>query len=177
MSKRSWQQTDFASNQSPSKRQKILYDNNHNHNHNGNHNNNDELNILDLVDDAEEIEELDANSLRSLMKSLHENIVKNQQQRSKFSNLPIKFRESEIALNDVVQELAMKLPESPQLYRDFVLMKGVDHLLNLLMHENIDIVSTIIGFIKELTEADNYIESETAIIFIIQFIKQNGATT
>ena len=175
MSKRSWQETDFESHQSPSKRQKISHSNNHTNGNSNNHNHNhNDLDLLDLIDDAEEIEELDVNTLRSLMKSLNETIIKNQQQRSKFGNRPIKFKDSEIALNDVVQELAMKLPESPHLYRDFVLMKGIDHLLTLLMHENIDIVSTIIGFIKELSEADNYIESQTAIIFIIQFIKQNG---
>ena len=69
-----------------------------------------------------------------------------------------------IALNDVLHEL----------YRDFVLMKGVDHLLTLLQHQNIDIVSKVIGFIGELCEADNYIESDNAIIFIIKFIKLNG---
>eukprot|EP01084_Bolivina_argentea_P058511 106843_1 len=166
MSKRSWQETDFDAQDSatPStKRQKTSNPIEHN-----------EMDLLDLVDDAEEIEALDCNSLRLLMKSLHECILKNQQQRSKFSDTAIKFKESEIALNDVIQELSLKLPESPDLYRDFVLMKGVDHLLNLLMHENIDIVSTIIGFIKELTEADNYIESDTAILFIVQFIQQNG---
>jgi len=117
---------------------------------------------------------LDANSLRSIMKQLSECMVKNQQQRSKFGHLPLKFKDSEVALNDVVQELAMKLPESPHLFRDFVSMKGVDYVLQLLMHENIDIVSTIIVFIKELSEADNYDESETAIIFVVRFIEQKG---
>ena len=133
-----------------------------------------DLDLLDLVDDAEEIEALDSNSLRTIMKQLHDCIVRNQQQRSKFGHLPLKFKDSEVALNDVVQELAMKLPESPHLYRDFVLMKGVDYILQLLMHENIDIVSTMIVFIKELSEADNYDESETAIIFVVRFIQQKG---
>eukprot|EP01084_Bolivina_argentea_P153922 268360_1 len=172
MSKRTWKETDFASESSASKKQKTSHSNSKNIN--SNNSNENEFDLLDLVDEAEEIEALDVNTLQKTMKTLKEAIKKNEQQRSKFSNTPIKFRDSEIALNDVIQELSLKLPESPHLYRDFVLFKGCDYLLTLLMHENIDIVSTIIGFIKELTEADNYIESQSAIIFIVTFIQQKG---
>eukprot|EP00484_Ammonia_sp_Unknown_P019967 CAMPEP_0197027484 /NCGR_PEP_ID=MMETSP1384-20130603/7376_1 /TAXON_ID=29189 /ORGANISM="Ammonia sp." /LENGTH=592 /DNA_ID=CAMNT_0042456335 /DNA_START=20 /DNA_END=1798 /DNA_ORIENTATION=+ len=133
-----------------------------------------ELELMELLDDAEELEALNLNTLRAMMKSLKDAIVENQKQRSKFSESPLKFKDSEIALNDVIQDMALKLPESPDLYREFVNMNGVDYLLTLLQHENIDIVSTVIGLIKELSEADNYLECESAIVLMLQFIQQHG---
>ena len=151
--------------QQPSKKQKLS------------HTNGVDMDLLDLIDDAEEIEELTANSLRSLMIELNTAITKNEQQRSKYNDNPLKFRDSEVALNDIIQELALKLPENPTLFQHFVAMKGVDYLLKLLVHENLDIASSLIGFIKELTESDNYLENESAVVFIVAFIKKNGIKT
>ena len=131
-------------------------------------------NLLDLIDEAPDIKTLDINDLRLLIGRFQKCISKNEEMRAKHIDDPTQFMSSEIELNSVIQELTQQLPTIPHLYNDFVLMKGVSYIIRLLFHENLDITVSVIGFLREMSEADSYQESESAISFIIEFLKHNG---
>ncbi len=74
--------------------------------------------------------------------------------------------ESEIELNDAVQELHAVATQS-DLYHVLVNMNGITLLMGLLTHENTDISIAVISLIQELTDVDTLTESEQQAAFLI----------
>lgn len=74
--------------------------------------------------------------------------------------------ESEIELNDAVQELHVVATQS-DLYPVLVNMNGVTLLMGLLSHENTDISIAVISLLQELTDVDTLTESEQQATFLI----------
>ncbi len=74
--------------------------------------------------------------------------------------------ESEIELNDAVQELHVIATQS-DLYHVFVNINGISLLMGLLTHENTDISIAVISLIQELTDVDTSTESEQQATFLI----------
>lgn len=74
--------------------------------------------------------------------------------------------ESEIELNDAVQELHVVATQS-ELYPVLVNMNGISLLLGLLNHENTDISIAVISLLQELTDVDTLTESEEQATFLI----------
>ena len=74
--------------------------------------------------------------------------------------------ESEIELNDAVQELHVLATQS-DLYHTFVNLNGVQLLLGLLTHENTDISIAVISLLQELTDVDTLTESAEQAAFLI----------
>ena len=70
-----------------------------------------------------------------------------------------RFMESEIELNDAVQELHVLATQS-DLYPVFVNMNGITLLMSLLTHENTDISIAVISLLQELTDIDIATESQ-----------------
>ncbi|MBN3279768.1 CTBL1 protein, partial [Polyodon spathula] len=94
---------------------------------------------------------------------------KNQELRIKFPDNPEKFMESELDLNDIIQEMHV-IATMPDLYHLLVELNAVHSFLGLLSHENTDILlflekrfySTIgvVDLLQELTDIDTLQESE-----------------
>ena len=74
--------------------------------------------------------------------------------------------ESEIELNDAVQELHVIATQS-DLYHVLVNMNGISLLMGLLSHENTDISIAVISLIQELTDVDTSTENEQQATFLI----------
>jgi beta-catenin-like protein 1 len=74
--------------------------------------------------------------------------------------------ESEIELNDAVQELHVIATQS-DLYHVFVNINGISLLMGLLTHENTDISIAVISLVQELTDVDTATESEQQATFLI----------
>jgi hypothetical protein len=79
---------------------------------------------------------------------------------------PLRFMESEIELNDAVQELHVLATQS-ELYHVLVNVNGISLLTGLLTHENTDISIAVISLVQELTDVDTLTESEQQATFLI----------
>lgn len=77
-----------------------------------------------------------------------------------------RFMESEIELNDAVQELHV-IGTRSDLYHTFVNLNGVQLLLGLLSHENADITIATISLLQEITDVDTLTESDEQAKFLI----------
>ena len=74
--------------------------------------------------------------------------------------------ESEIELNDAVQELHVLATQS-ELYHILVNVNGISLLTGLLTHENTDISIAVISLLQELSDVDTLTESEQQATFLI----------
>ncbi len=77
----------------------------------------------------------------------------NLEMRTRYADQPEKFMDSELDLDEEVKKL-MAVAGSPELYPAFVRTNTVQTLLNLLTHQNTDIVADVIGVFEDLTDAD-----------------------
>ncbi len=77
----------------------------------------------------------------------------NLEMRTRYADQPEKFMDSELDLDEEVKKL-MAIAGSPELYPAFVCTNTVQTLLNLLTHQNTDIVADVIGVFEDLTDAD-----------------------
>ncbi|GAB5569211.1 beta-catenin-like protein 1 [Prionailurus iriomotensis] len=109
------------------------------------------LQIIDREGDEEEEEEepLDESSVKKMILTFEKRSYKNQELRIKFPDNPEKFMESELDLNDIIQEMHV-VATMPDLYHLLVELNAVQSLLGLLGHDN-----TV-----ELTDIDTLHESE-----------------
>ena len=80
--------------------------------------------------------------------------------------------ESEIELNDAVQELHVIATQS-ELYHVLVNMNGISLLMSLLTHENTDISIAVISLVQELTDVDTLTESEQEAALLIDALVSN----
>ncbi|CAG0895016.1 unnamed protein product [Cyprideis torosa] len=121
--------------------------------------------ILHLLEKAEELDvpQLDETSVRKLLNTFDKRVTRNQEMRIKFPDQPEKFMESEMDLNDAVQELHA-LAAAPELYP--ILCESatvVPQLVALLTHENTDIIIATIDLLQELTDLGEDIEDEEGV--------------
>ncbi|XP_063104438.1 beta-catenin-like protein 1 isoform X3 [Cavia porcellus] len=84
---------------------------------------------------------------------------KNQELRIKFPDNPEKFMESELDLNDIIQEMHV-VATMPDLYHLLVELNAVQSLLGLLGHDNTDVSIAVVDLLQELTDIDTLHESE-----------------
>uniref|UniRef100_A0A4X1TI62 Beta-catenin-like protein 1 n=1 Tax=Sus scrofa TaxID=9823 RepID=A0A4X1TI62_PIG len=121
----------------------------------------DKKRLLQIIDrDGEEEEEeeepLDESSVKKMILTFEKRSYKNQELRIKFPDNPEKFMESELDLNDIIQEMHV-VATMPDLYHLLVELNAVQSLLGLLGHDNTDILSDLSS---ELTDIDTLHESE-----------------
>ncbi|CAF0938658.1 unnamed protein product [Adineta steineri] len=127
--------------------------------------------LLQMLEQESSTDELDETSLKRMLSQLEKRISKNQEMRIKYPDHPEKFMDSEIELNDAVQELHAIATQS-DLYHVLVNMNGISLLMSLLTHENTDISIAVISLIQELTDVDTLTESEQQAAFLIDALAE-----
>uniref|UniRef100_A0A3P9AD75 Beta-catenin-like protein 1 N-terminal domain-containing protein n=1 Tax=Esox lucius TaxID=8010 RepID=A0A3P9AD75_ESOLU len=119
--------------------------------------------LMDDDDDADdqEGEPVDESSVKKMILTFEKRSYKNQELRIKFPDNPEKFMETELDLNDIIQEMHV-IATMPDLYHLLVELNAVHSLLGLLSHENTDILSIndLVDLLQELTDIDTLHESE-----------------
>uniref|UniRef100_M4BHN7 Beta-catenin-like protein 1 N-terminal domain-containing protein n=1 Tax=Hyaloperonospora arabidopsidis (strain Emoy2) TaxID=559515 RepID=M4BHN7_HYAAE len=116
--------------------------------------------ISAVVDGAEEQEgdALDARSLKSMANSLLKEVQRNALDREKHADDPLKFLESELALN-LQLERWQQVAAKPELFGVMMELQVPRVLLGLFGHENVDIQLAVLSLLAELTEVDDAVES------------------
>lgn len=133
------------------------------------------LDILKYVESEEaEGEVLDDASLKKILLLFEKRVLKNQEMRIKFPDNPEKFMESEIELNDVIQELHA-VATVPDLYSLLVELNGVSSLLELLSHQNTDVSVAVVDLLQELTDVDILHESLEGAETLIEALRNQQA--
>ncbi|XP_078275092.1 beta-catenin-like protein 1 [Rhinoraja longicauda] len=121
--------------------------------------------ILDLME-TDEAEPLDESSVKKMILTFEKRAYKNQELRIKFPENPEKFMESELDLNDIIQEMHV-IATMPDLYHLLVELNAVQSLIGLLGHENTDVSIAVVDLLQELTDIDTLHESEEGAEVII----------
>ncbi|XP_063440232.1 beta-catenin-like protein 1 [Mytilus trossulus] len=115
--------------------------------------------ILEMLDNEPETEALDETNLKKMLLNFEKRVYKNQEQRIKYPDLPEKFMDSEIEVNEIIQQMHV-IATAPDLYHILVDLNTVQSLLQLLAHENTDVSIAVVDLIQELTDVDTLNESE-----------------
>ncbi|CAD5206925.1 unnamed protein product [Bursaphelenchus okinawaensis] len=102
---------------------------------------------------------LDNAAARRLFNQVDKKYDKNREFRIKYSDEPEKFLNTEIELNDAIQELHA-VTAQPELFPGLVKHKLVELLTQLLAHENADIVAVTCSLLQELTDTNPMYENE-----------------
>ncbi|XP_037558670.1 beta-catenin-like protein 1 [Dermacentor silvarum] len=118
--------------------------------------------ILEPTDAPEpdaSVDILDDTNLKKLILNFEKRVLKNQELRIKYPDLPEKFMDSEVELNDILQEMHI-VATQPELYPILVELNAVQSILGLLAHENTDISIAVVDLLQELTDVDSLHESQ-----------------
>ncbi|XP_037540306.1 beta-catenin-like protein 1 [Nematolebias whitei] len=115
--------------------------------------------LMDEVEEELEAEPVDESSVKKMILTFEKRSYKNQELRIKFPDNPEKFMESELDLNDIIQEMHV-IATMPDLYHLLVELNSVHSLLGLLGHENTDVAIAVVDLLQELTDIDTLHESE-----------------
>ncbi|VDM08731.1 unnamed protein product [Wuchereria bancrofti] len=102
---------------------------------------------------------VDEATVKRIVMQLEKRCLKNREMRIKYGDEPAKFMESEIELNEAIQEMHA-LATQPDLYELLVDHGATTTLLQLLAHENSDVVGAVINLLQELTDVDTLNEGE-----------------
>ncbi|KAG5281633.1 hypothetical protein AALO_G00047030 [Alosa alosa] len=100
--------------------------------------------LLDREEDTE-VEPVDESSVKKMILTFEKRSYKNQELRIKFPDNPEKFMETELDLNDILQEMHV-IATMPDLYHLLVELNAIHSLLGLLSHENTDILFLVSCF-------------------------------
>ena len=119
----------------------------------------DEDDLLQRLDKEPDVEAFDETALKKIVLQFEKRVYKNQEMRIKYPDLPEKFMESELELNDIIQEMHV-IATVPHLYHILVELNSVQSLLQLLGHENTDISIGVVDLLQEMTDVDTLTESD-----------------
>ncbi|XP_027238649.2 beta-catenin-like protein 1 [Penaeus vannamei] len=119
---------------------------------------------------------LNESLLKKMILSFEKRVLKNQELRIKFPDDPRKFMESEVELNDAVEELHV-VATVPELYPVLVELGTVKSLLSLLSHDNTDIAIATVDLLQEMTELEDIQEEEGAEALIDALLEGQVVTT
>uniref|UniRef100_A0A3Q3NRT2 Beta-catenin-like protein 1 n=1 Tax=Labrus bergylta TaxID=56723 RepID=A0A3Q3NRT2_9LABR len=137
------------------------------------------LSARELARYREAAEPVDESSVKKMILTFEKRSYKNQELRIKFPDSPEKFMESELDLNDIIQEMHV-IATMPDLYHLLVELNAVHSLLGLLSHENTDILSliymSVVDLLQELTDIDTLHESEEGAEVLIDALVSSGFT-
>ncbi|XP_058130373.1 beta-catenin-like protein 1 [Anopheles ziemanni] len=133
------------------------------------------LDILKFVETEEpDGDVLDDSGLKKMLLLFEKRVLKNQEMRIKFPESAEKFMESEIELNDAIQEMHA-VATVPDLYPLLVDLNGVASLLELLSHQNSDISVAVVDLLQELTDVDILHESMDGAETLIEALRKQQA--
>jgi len=102
---------------------------------------------------------MDEQGIKKTLLTFEKKTTRNQELRIKFPDQPEKFMESEMELNDAVQDMKA-VATVPSLYPVLVDLNVVPSILGLLNHDNTDISVGVVDLLQELTDVDTLTESE-----------------
>ncbi|XP_061429433.1 beta-catenin-like protein 1 [Lethenteron reissneri] len=119
----------------------------------------DQQQQVEMMSKDDEGQSLDDNGVKRMVLNFEKTTLKNQELRIKFPDNPEKFMESELDLNDVIQEMHV-IATMPELYPLLVDLNSVTSLLGLLSHDNTDIAIEVVDLLQELTDVDTLHESQ-----------------
>ncbi|CAD5210294.1 unnamed protein product [Bursaphelenchus xylophilus] len=119
---------------------------------------NEILAAIDAETSANE-ESLDSAAARRLILQVEKKYDKNREARIKYSDEPEKFLNTEIELNDAIQELHA-VTAQPELFPTLVKHNLIFLITQLLAHENADIVAVTCSLLQELTDTNPVYENE-----------------
>jgi len=102
---------------------------------------------------------MDEAGIKKTLLSFEKKTTRNQELRIKFPDQPEKFMESEMELNDALQDMKA-VATVPSLYPVLVELNVVPSILGLLNHDNTDISVGVVDLLQELTDVDTLTESE-----------------
>jgi beta-catenin-like protein 1 len=114
-----------------------------------------------LAEDLKDLENIDDRGIKRVVAGLERRIRRNQELRMKHADEPNRFVQSELDLHEVLRKL-MALAGEAELYSQLVSQQCLPLLLELLQHANMDIVSSVVDLLQELTEADSVEDLEEA---------------
>eukprot|EP00357_Protocruzia_adherens_P001989 CAMPEP_0114992152 /NCGR_PEP_ID=MMETSP0216-20121206/11777_1 /TAXON_ID=223996 /ORGANISM="Protocruzia adherens, Strain Boccale" /LENGTH=543 /DNA_ID=CAMNT_0002355575 /DNA_START=85 /DNA_END=1716 /DNA_ORIENTATION=- len=113
------------------------------------------LQKADTLDD----QDLDENYLEKNSQTLEKRVAKNEEMRAKFPTQPDKFMDSEIKLDEIIQKF-QALATRPDLFPKFISLAITPTFMTLLGHENTDIISEVVDFLKDITDPELEEEAE-----------------
>ena len=120
----------------------------------------EKLKLLQTVAEDEDLgEALDSGGVKRMLLNFEKKVLRNQEMRIKFPDLPEKFMESEIELNEEVQKLHV-IATVPEHYAILSELNVVETLVGLLSHDNSDIAIAVIDLLQEMTDVDALNDSE-----------------
>eukprot|EP01025_Chloroclados_australasicus_P020673 TRINITY_DN2180_c0_g2_i5.p1 TRINITY_DN2180_c0_g2~~TRINITY_DN2180_c0_g2_i5.p1 ORF type:complete len:758 (-),score=107.67 TRINITY_DN2180_c0_g2_i5:831-2840(-) len=123
---------------------------------------------------GESFDVLDVRSLRRLANSLERKLNDNLEARLKYADDPEKFMDSEVELDAEIKKL-MYVSGSPELYPTMVELNVIPKLLQLMSHENSDIVADVVELLADLSENDPEEDAVEEIKVLLQdIIQHNG---
>ena len=130
----------------------------------------EKIRILKMLENEPELEKFNELQLKKLLNQLEKKVTRNQEMRIKFPDTPEKFMESEIELNEIIQEMHV-ISSRPDLYSALIESNCIQLLLGLLSHENIDICTAVISLLQEVTDLEsNSLEGLENVRAIIEFL-------
>lgn len=132
-------------------------------------NDQEKLQILKMLENEPEGEIFNEQQLKKLLNQLEKKVSKNQEMRIKFPEQPDKFMDSELELNDVIQEMHV-LSTRPDLYPILFDSNCIQLLLGLLSHENIDICSAVVSLLQELTDLESSTDEQEQVKSLIDML-------
>eukprot|EP00917_Polyrhabdina_sp_WS-2016_P001450 GHVP01002973.1.p1 GENE.GHVP01002973.1~~GHVP01002973.1.p1 ORF type:complete len:510 (+),score=111.78 GHVP01002973.1:2430-3959(+) len=110
--------------------------------------------IKKLLDEADDNPIFEIDNLHKFVQNLSHKRTKNLELRLKHDEDPEKFLLSEVDLDEAIQK-ASTLSASPDLIPEFLSKGGFKVLVELMQHPNLDIVTSTINVLQELTEPDS----------------------
>ncbi|TKR95884.1 hypothetical protein L596_009994 [Steinernema carpocapsae] len=122
------------------------------------------LAALENDDSQEEI--VDEMTVKRIVLQLEKKTLRNREMRIKHADDPQKFMESEVELNNAIQEMHC-ITIQPDLYGIVVEVGAVSSLIQLLAHENTDIISAVLNLIQELTDENTISEGTESAMELI----------
>ncbi|KHN88155.1 Beta-catenin-like protein 1 [Toxocara canis] len=106
-----------------------------------------------LEKDTSQAEVIDEVAVKRIVLQLEKRCLKNREMRIKYGDEPTKFMDSEVDLNFAIQEMHV-LAAQPELYDLLVDLGAASTLLQLLAHENSDIIAATVNLLQELSDVD-----------------------
>uniref|UniRef100_A0A7E4ZTT6 Beta-catenin-like protein 1 n=2 Tax=Panagrellus redivivus TaxID=6233 RepID=A0A7E4ZTT6_PANRE len=121
----------------------------------------------------DEVAEIDENAVKKLAVQLDKKFKKNQEMRVKHASEPEKFMQSEIELNTAIQEMH-SVATAPAFYAQLVELGFIDTVIQLLAHDNNDIVGATCFLLDELCDVEILNENDEEVAgFIDSLLKAN----
>ena len=110
-----------------------------------------------------------------MLLSFEKKVLKNQEMRVKFPDMPEKFMESELELNDEIQKLHV-IATVPEYYPILMETNTLQTILGLLSHDNSDISIAVIDLLQELTDEGAMTENEEEVEGLVNSLLAEGVS-